>query len=128
MSLALRIILIVASVLNCVWVAHCIRKSRVKIENTIFWILFSLVLIIISIFPQIVFFGARITGVQSATNFIFLTIIFILIVKVFRLSISLSQTESKLQSLVQRYALDHMEKKESETDPDYISTDKKADE
>lgn len=70
-----------------------------------FWILFSAFLLIISIFPQIVSWGAKITGVMSPSNFIFLAVIFILIVKVFRMSIRISQLESKLQRLVQTIAL-----------------------
>lgn len=51
-----------------------------------------------SIFPQAVSRRTAVIGVQSLVNFAFLTIIFVLILKLFRLSIKLSQIESKLQS------------------------------
>ena len=110
MSIVLRIILIIVSILNCGWILKRIQKSQVKIEDSILWILFSGFLIFISIFPGIVEYGAKLTGIASPVNFVYLAIIFILILKIFRLSIRISQLESKLQTLAQKYALDHIEK------------------
>lgn len=105
MSTTLRIALVLVSFLTCGWVLQNIRKSRVKIEDSVFWLLFSAFLLVISIFPQLVVWGAQITGVISPSNLVFLAVIFILIVKVFRMSVRISQLESKIQSLVQTIAL-----------------------
>ena len=108
MTIVLRVILILASILNCGWIIRRIRKSQAKIEDSVFWVCFSGVLIIMSLFPEIVVFGAHATGVQSPVNFVFLCIIFILLVKIFRLSIKVSILESKVQGLAQRYGIDHI--------------------
>ncbi len=115
MSTTLRIALILVSFLTCAWVLQNIRKSRVKIEDSVFWLLFSAFLLVISIFPQLMVWLARITGVISTSNLVFLAVIFILIVKVFRMSIRISQLESKLQSLAQTIAL---REKDSEPNPE----------
>ena len=73
--------------INCVWILQQIRKAKVKIEDAVFWILFSGVLIFISICPKVVEIGTKITGVQAPVNFVFLAIIFILILKIFRMTI-----------------------------------------
>ena len=88
-----------------------IRKSNVKIEDSVFWIVFSLLLIIVSIFPEIVIWGASITGVQSPANFAFLIIIFLLLVKLFSLTIKVSKLESKLQTLAQNVAINNHKEK-----------------
>lgn len=106
MTVTLRIILLVASILNCVWIIQRVRKSQAKIEDSVFWVLFSGLLVCMSIFPQVIEWGAAVTGVQSTVNFVFLTIIFVLIVKLFRLSIKMSQIESKLQTFAQTYSID----------------------
>ena len=85
MTVTLRIILLIASILNCAWIIQRIRKAQTRIEDSVFWILFSGLLIGMSLFPQVIEFGASITGVQSAVNFVFLSIIFVLMVKLFRL-------------------------------------------
>lgn len=106
MTITLRILLIFSSALNCLWIIRRIRKSQAKIEDSVFWVLFSGLLVCISIFPQIIKWGASVTGVQTPVNFVFLVIIFVLILKIFRLSIKVSQLESKLQTFVQTYAID----------------------
>ena len=52
MSWVLRAILILASVLTCFWILRKIRKSQVRIEDSVFWLLFSLGLIVLSLFPS----------------------------------------------------------------------------
>ena len=115
MSVPLRIILIAVSVMTWAWILRQIRKAQMKIEDSIFWFLFSMVLVLLGAFPQIVTVGAEIVGVQSPVNFVFLTIIFVLIVKLFRMSVRISQLESKVQMFAQRYALDHAEKQGHES-------------
>lgn len=110
MTATLRIVLVVLSIATGAWIVSYIRKAKLKIEDSVFWLFFALFLIIISIFPEIIDFGARIMGIQSSQNFLFLAIIFILIVKIFRMSIKMSQLESKLQTLAQNVALDRHDK------------------
>lgn len=108
MTITLRIVLLVASILNCVWIILRIRKAQAKIADSVFWILFSALLVCMSIFPQIIEWGASVTGVYSPVNFVFLVMIFVLIAKLFRLSIKISQLESNLQAFAQRYAIDRV--------------------
>lgn len=109
MTITLRIILLIVSVLNCIWTLSGIRKARIKIESSIFWIVFSVVLLIISFVPELVKLGADLLGVQTSSNFVFLVIIFLLMIKLFRLSMHFSQLEKKIDYLVQRYAIDSHE-------------------
>ena len=83
MSVSLRIILVIASILVVFYVLRRIRKAKLKIEYSLFWIVFSFLLLIISIFPKIANFFAKICGIQSPVNFVFLFIIFILMLHSF---------------------------------------------
>ena len=51
-------------------------------------------------------------GVYSTTNFIFLLIIFILLVKCFQLTMDISKLDNKVKELVQKIAIDEKEKRE----------------
>ena len=53
MTVILRIILILASVLMLIYMVRKVRKSKVQIERTVFWIVFGIFIIVISIFPKI---------------------------------------------------------------------------
>lgn len=105
MSTTLRMILLLASVLSFAWVMRKIRKSQVVLKDAVFWILSSLLLVLMGAFPGLVTWAAELAGVASPVNFVFLCIIFVLLVKVFLLSISVSQLEYKVQSLVQHIAI-----------------------
>ena len=112
MSMLLRGVLIAASVLTTLLIMRRIRKEKMMIEESMFWIGFSFMLIIFSLFPQIVFKMSELAGTQSPSNFIFLFIIFVLIVRMFQMSTKISQLESKLKDLVARIAIDENLRKE----------------
>ena len=83
-----------------------IRQSKVKIEYTVFWIVFSSVLVIMGVFPGIFYKISRLIGFQSPINMVYLVIIFVLIVKAFFMTIQISQLENKIDSLTQKIAID----------------------
>ena len=112
MTTTLRIALILVSVATMVLMMRKIRQSKVQIESTIFWIVLAFVLVIYSIFPSAADFCARLLGIYSTANFLFLFAIFVLIVKVFYMTIHISQLESRILELVQQMALE--EKKHEE--------------
>ena len=105
MSVMLRTALIVISALTLWYTARKIRKSQLQIEDSIFWMAFPAALVLLSVFPGIAAWAAKILGVQSPVNFIFLAVIFILIVKVFSLSLRLSQLDAKIRTLTQEIAI-----------------------
>ena len=106
MALNLRICIIVVSILFLFFVLRRIRKAQMQISDS-FWIIASIVFVIIGIFPQIVIWLSKITGVQSPANLVFLMIIFVLLLRIFNLSCKLSSTENALHSLAEQYAVDH---------------------
>ena len=77
MSIMLRTALIVISLLTLWYTARKIRKSQLQIEDSIFWMAFPAALVILSVFPGIATWAAKMLGVQSPVNFIFLAVIFI---------------------------------------------------
>ncbi len=105
MSLTIRICLILFSVMVFVLMMRRIRKEKVLIADAVFWILLSAVLLVLSIFPQIIIFAAGLLGFQSTTHLVFLLMIFVLLIKMFMMSLRLSQTDCKLRSTVQALAL-----------------------
>ena len=65
MPVVLRIVLIVSSILMLIYMLKKVKKSKVQIEHTIFWIIFGVFLILISLIPQIVYLFAHLLGIQS---------------------------------------------------------------
>ena len=107
-----RIILIVVSILSTWYILKKIRQSKLQIEYAIFWIIFSGVLVIISLFPWLVSLFTRLLGMQLPVNFVFMVFIFILLVKLFMMTIELSALENKVKDLTQELALEEKERRD----------------
>ena len=106
MTTTLREVLILASLGTFALMMHKIRRSKVQIESSIFWIVLALVLVVYSVFPPVADFCARLLGIYATTNFLFVLAIFVLIVKVFYMTIHISQLETRVKELVQQMALE----------------------
>lgn len=105
MTLTLRIILIAFSVLTFFFVVARLRKTQFFVSDTLFWLFFALLLLVLGIFPQIAAFFSKLIGIESPSNFVFVSIIFLLIVKLFLMSVKLSVLENKVTRIAQRHAL-----------------------
>ena len=91
MTLSLKVVLIVISILTCFYIARKLRKSQMNINDTVFWIFFALVLVLL--------------GFQADVNFVFVVVIFLLILRVFVMSIKISVLEDKLRNLTEEIAV-----------------------
>lgn len=105
----LRVLLICASLLASVTVIKRVRKAKLQIDDAVFWVLFSISLLLAAVFPRIIYVLAHVSGVQSPANLLYLLIIGVLIVKIFLMSIKISDLESKIKRLVQALVLDEEE-------------------
>ena len=113
MTVTLRVILIVVSVLTCCYVLRKIRKSQMNIADSLFWIILCIVIVLMSIFSNVVSFLSTLVGVESPSNFVFLVMIFVVLVKLFFQSVEISQQKQRFNTLIQKLAL--KEKKLDET-------------
>lgn len=111
MSISLRIILIIASLLTCWYITRKLRKSQIQIMDTVFWLLLTIVFIVMALFPQFINWISIVMGFVSPVNLVFLVMIFLALVRCFLLSIRVSQLEEKVKSLVEELAIREERKK-----------------
>lgn len=110
MSLGLRLALIVASLITLIFISRKIRSSKVKLEDSIFWICFAALIFLLSLFPEVFYFFSNVIGFQSPVNFVFLFFVFILLVQSFRMSMRISQADTKIKELTQQLAIEKYER------------------
>ena len=110
MTLTLRIVLFLVSLLTLTFVIKRVRNSKVRLEDSIVWFLFAGVLFLLSIFPGVFSLLADIAGVYSTTNFVFLFFIFVLLIICFNLSMRISQADTKIKELTQLLAIEKFER------------------
>ena len=114
MSWSMRILLLLGSVLTAVYVLRKVRKSKMRTEDSVFWLLFSLILVVLGVFPGIAIHVSEWIGVQSPANLVFLVVIFLLLVKVFMMDQRISRLQQQVTRIVQRVAIDELEQQEKE--------------
>ena len=109
-----RVILVIVSLLTMSFMMRKIRQAKVQIEAAMFWVIVALILVVFSLFPGVADACARLLGIYSTPNFLVLFMIFLLMVKVFSMTLQVSQMESKQKELVQKIALAQKEREELE--------------
>ncbi len=120
MTFTFRVVLIVVCGLTCWYTLRKIRKSQMQIEDSLFWIILSFGLAGISIFPRAAEYMAEMLGILSPANFVFLAVIFLLLMKVFTLTLKYSQLEEKLKRLVQRLTIEEGKRRGREGSSDAV--------
>lgn len=105
MSIALRVLLLIAAILATGWILLKIRRMEMKMQDAIFWVVFAGILLIMGIFPQISYWLSDKMGILSPANLIFLVVICLLLEKLFTLSIVVSNLEEKVDVLSAELAL-----------------------
>ena len=112
MSLSLRILLIVCALIALFFVAKRVKKRKILMEDAIFWVVLSVVFVIVAIVPEIAFICSDFLGFVSPSNFIFLIIIALLLMKVFTCTSEISLLKYRVNELAQEIALRDKEDEE----------------
>ena len=109
MTAILRIGLILISIMSFFIIVRKIRKSKIRIEDGLFWVVFAIILIVFAVFPGVIYFISDLVGAKSPANIVYLIIIGMLLVKLFFMSIQMSLLENKVVNLAQEMALKEKE-------------------
>lgn len=112
MSVTLRIILIVSSFLSFFLCVKKIKQSKLKVENSVTWMVGSIILILMSIFSNGVAWISNKLGFVSPVNFVFLAIIAFLLIQLFIDNLNITELNEKIKNLDHYIALKEHEDKE----------------
>lgn len=105
MSIELRVVLLFAAVFSIGWIITRIRKAKVRLEDTFFWVVMSVVLLILGLFPGLSYWLASVLGIISPANLVFLVMICLLFEKLLTMSIMYSQMQDKYVTMAAEMAL-----------------------
>ena len=114
MSLALRILLMIFSVGFVYFVLKRIHKDQLRIQDSLVWILLSVLVLILAFFPQFAIVMAQHLGIISPVNFVFLVFIFCAFIKIFSMAAKISNLEDKINKLSYEEAKRRMQEQEVE--------------
>lgn len=105
MTISYRILLAVAALVILLAMLRKIRKSEMRISDSLFWLFFVVSLIVLAVFPEIAFFFSGLLGIESPANLVFLYVIALLLIREFASTVELSRLRGKMTVLAQEEAL-----------------------
>lgn len=114
MTITLRIVLIICSILAFILCVRKIKKSELKIENSVIWLLGSILLILMSIFSDAVTWVSKLLGFEAPVNFVWMAAIGFLLIEIFLDNIRISNLNEKVKNLNHYIALKENEQKQKE--------------
>lgn len=109
MSVTLRVILLVISLLSFYLCVKKIKQSKLKVENAVIWLLGSILLVLMSIFSKAVEWISVKLGFMAPVNFVFFSIIGFLLIGLFIDNLRISTLNEKIKDLDHYIALKEYE-------------------
>lgn len=105
MSLVLQVIMIVSSIIFTLFIIHMISKGTVELKYSLIWLLAGFTLIIISLFPDVLYMFSNTLHILTPVNAAFVVIIFFLLLIVFTLTVAFSKVKNQVTTITQELAL-----------------------
>ena len=110
MTVTLRVVLIVCYIISFILCITKIKQAKLKVSNSVIWMIGSIVLIIMSIFSNAVEWIANKLGFMAPVNFVSLVIIGFLLIQSFVDNIRISALNEKIKDLNHYIALKEKER------------------
>ena len=114
MSYTLRILLIIGSIVSLVLCFKKIEQTKLKVNDSVGWIIGSIILILMSIFSNVVEWLSVKLGFIAPVNFVFLVFIVFLLIQLFSYKIKISELNEKLKNIDHYLALKENKEKAKE--------------
>ena len=109
MTMTLRVLLIICSIISFLLCIMKIKQAKLKVENSVTWMIGSFVLIFMSVFSNIIEWISIQLGFMAPVNFVFLIIIGFLLIQLFIDNLRISNLNEKIKDLNHYIALKEYE-------------------
>ena len=105
MTLILRILLLIGALFAMGIVINSVRKSKIRISDSVYWVVSAGILILFALIPQLAYFFSGLFGFMSPANFVLLLVIVMILIRLFHQSCAISKLTYKVEQLSSELAL-----------------------
>jgi hypothetical protein len=105
MSTLSYILGVVAAVATFIVVVELLRRRRLRERHAVWWVLATLLAVIVGLFPGLLEWAAQLLGVGLPSNLVFFVSIAVLVLVCIQHSAELTELESEARALVETSAL-----------------------
>ena len=106
MSALLRIFLVASAIFVLIFIVYKLKKDQIQVSDSLFWLLFSCSFVLLAMFPQVATVISSALGFQAPSNFVFLYVIAVLVIRDFSMTAKWAKCRDRINRLVQEKALD----------------------
>ena len=103
--MSVNIFFVVVAIISIIYILYEIRKEKLSVSDSMFWLLGCLVIAILSIFPNIIIYISNFVGIEYAPSLLFLLAIISLIGLNFKQVKRIRKLEEKITDLAQNLAI-----------------------
>ena len=105
MVITLRIFLIVCILIYLLIILNLLRKKNLNLRYTLVWLLSGVIMMVVCIFPDLLFEFARFIGVVDPVNMVFMVEGMFILIILLSLTTIASHINDKIRKLTQTIAL-----------------------
>ncbi len=98
-------IFILISILVMLFIILSVKKSTLSIKESFYWFVSTILMLILSIFPGIIDWLAKIIGVSYPPSLLFVLCIIFLVLMIFRCSKKIADQNEKIRYLIQEVSI-----------------------
>lgn len=100
-----NIIFIIVSVLVMVFIIISVKKSTLSIKESFYWFLSTILMLILSIFPNIIDSLAKVMRISYPPSLLFVICIIFLVLMIFRSNNMIADQNEKIRYLIQEISI-----------------------
>lgn len=105
MTFRLQIVIGMIAILALLMIANMVRKEKIDLRYALSWMCLTVIILVLDIFPQIVFVIADLMGISIPSNMVFFVGFILLVVMVYSVTVVVSRLSAKTKRLTQELAL-----------------------
>ena len=105
MNLNLRLFLVICILVYLGIIINLLRKKKLNLKYTLIWLLSGIIMLVVSIFPQIINFLSSVIGIVDVTNAVFILEGMFVLVILLSLTSIVSHFNDRNRELIQKVAL-----------------------
>lgn len=105
MKISLNLVLIVITLIYIFLILKSIKKKKLQMSFSVFWLITGILLIIALVIPNLVENISKVLGFEVPANMIFCLTIFVSFYLIFNLTVALSKENKKNTLLVQEISM-----------------------
>ena len=105
MSTQLKVALIVFAIVWFIVIISNIRKEKISVRYSLFWLFSTLVILLVGLFPDIILYFNNFLGFEVMSNFVIGLLISLLLLITFILTIIVTKQKNQIKILIQEISL-----------------------